>query len=245
MEYSTTSPSPASGAQPVDSVTLTMPDNVTTIRADSTQTTVTEVDVERVKSSSSSTAETITLHSDLNIPMETSSTESDESSEEDVDSEKRTILIHGKPPQEQAKFIVFEEAILDIFGKCVQCGAKCIVTMENQIGSSCRICISCTTEAEHSFEWSTAPSLFKMPAFHLLLASGILATGMESSKVLRLFNALNIPNLQQRELSNILKYYVIPAVYEVWQEEQSARLREVQGQEIVIASDMRVFFKIK
>ena len=81
-----------------------------------------------------------------------------------------------------------------------------------------------------------------MPAFHLLLASGILATGMESSKVLRLFNALNIPNLQQRELSNILKYYVIPAVYEVWQEEQSARLREIQGQEIVIASDMRVFF---
>ena len=79
-----------------------------------------------------------------------------------------------------------------------------------------------------------------MPAFHLLLASGILATGMESSKVLRLFNALNIPNLQQQELSNILKYYVIPTVYEVWQEEQSARLREIQGQEIVIASDMRV-----
>ena len=80
MEYSTTSPSPASGAQPVDSVTLTMPDNVTTIRADSTQTTVTEVDVESIKSSSSSTAETVTLHSDLNIPIETSSTESDESS---------------------------------------------------------------------------------------------------------------------------------------------------------------------
>ncbi|CAB4002145.1 Hypothetical predicted protein, partial [Paramuricea clavata] len=237
MEYSTTSPSPASGAQPVDSVTLTMPDNVTTIRADSTQTTVTEVDMESVKSSSSSTAETVTLHSDLNVPIKTSSTESDESSEEDIDSEKRTILMHGKPPQEQVKFIVFEEAILDIFGKCAQCGAKCIVTMENQIGSSCS---SCTTKAEHSFEWSTAPSLFKMPAFHLLLASGILATGMESSKVLRLFNALNIPNLQQRELSNILKNYVIPAVYEVWQEEQSARLREIQGHEIVIASDMRV-----
>jgi hypothetical protein len=31
-----------------------------------------------------------------------------------------------------------------------QCGAKCIVTMENQIGSSCRICISCMTEAGHS-----------------------------------------------------------------------------------------------
>jgi hypothetical protein len=64
-----------------------------------------------------------------------------------------------------------------------------------------------------------------MPIFHLLLASGILATGMESAKVLRLFNSLKIPNVKRRELSNILKNYGIPAVYEVWQKEQSARLR--------------------
>ena len=61
IEYSTTSPSPASCAQPVDSVTLTMSDNVTTIRADSTQTRVIEVVMESVKSSSSSMAETVTL----------------------------------------------------------------------------------------------------------------------------------------------------------------------------------------
>ena len=73
-----------------------------------------------------------------------------------------------------------------------------------------------------------------MPAFHLLLASGILATGMESAKVLRLFNAFNIPNVKQRELSNILKCYVIPTVYKVWQEEQSARMREIEGVPIVI-----------
>ena len=148
--------------------------------------------------------------------------------------------MEGKPPQEQIKFIVFEEAILDVFGKCGQCGSKCIVTMENQIGSSCKICSSCTAQNEHYFEWTTGPCVFKMPAFHLLLASGILETGMESAKVLRLFDALNIPNVKQRELSNILKNYVIPAVYKVWQVEQSARLREIEGVPIVIASDMRV-----
>lgn len=79
-----------------------------------------------------------------------------------------------------------------------------------------------------------------MPAFHLLLASGIIATGMESSKVLRLFKALNIPNVKRRELSYIQKNYAIPAVYEVWQAEQSARLREIEEKSIVIASDMRV-----
>ena len=79
-----------------------------------------------------------------------------------------------------------------------------------------------------------------MAAFHLLLGSAILATGMESSKVLRLFQALKIPNLKQRELSNILKYYTIPAVYNVWNAEQSARLQEAKEERIVIASDVRV-----
>ena len=57
--------------------------------------------------------------------------------------------------------------------------------------------------------------MFKMPAFHPLLASGILATGMESAKVLRLLN-------------------------KVWQMEQSARQREIEDEPIIIESDMCV-----
>ena len=80
-----------------------------------------------------------------------------------------------------------------------------------------------------------------MATFHLLLASGIHATGMEASKVLRLFEALKILNVKRRELSNILTCYTIPAVYNVWNAEQSARLQEAaKGEPVVIASDMRV-----
>jgi hypothetical protein len=114
--------------------------------------------------------------------FEESSTASDESSEDD-EPDKRTVLKAGKPPQDQIKLIIFEQAILDVFGKCGQCGSNCIVSIENQIGSSCKICSLCTAQNEH-FEWTTGPSLLKMPQFHLLLASGILATGMESAKVL-------------------------------------------------------------
>lgn len=129
------------------------------VETDPTQTTTTEVDVE-----SSTSEESVTPHSEF-VPVEASSTESDEGSEEDEDSDRRTILVDGKLPQDQIKFIVFEEAILDVFGKCGQCGSKCIVTMKNQIGSSCKICSSCTTQNEHYFEWTTGPSVFKMPAF--------------------------------------------------------------------------------
>ena len=86
----------------------------------------------------------------------------------------------------------------------------------------------------------TGPTVNGMPVFHLLFAFGVLATGVESSKVLRLFAALKIPNLRQRELSNIFKYHVIPTVYNVWHKEQSSRLNEIDGKSVVVASDMRV-----
>ena len=46
--------------------------------------------------------------------------------------------------------------------------------------------------------------------------------------------------MQRRVLSNLIKIYGIPAIYNVWQKEQSARTNEVEGKKIVIASDMRV-----
>ena len=63
---------------------------------------------------------------------------------------------------------------------------------------------------------------------------------MESAKALRLLSALNIPNLKQQELSNILKIMWFLQFYEVWKEEQSARLRDIGDESIVMASDMRV-----
>ena len=167
---------------------------------------------------------------------ESENCEDEEESEEVV---KCTLLRAGKPPQEQIKFIVFKDAILHTLGKCGQCGSKCVVAMEKQIGSCCEICTTCTVDSNHYFEWATGPIMKRMPPFHLLLASGILATGMETSKV-RLFNSLIIPNVQRRELTNLLKFCGIPAIYNVWQKEQSARIKEVEGKKIVIASDMRV-----
>jgi hypothetical protein len=70
--------------------------------------------------------------------------------------------------------------------------------------------------------------------------TGILSTGLESTNVLRLFSALNIPNIKYREFSNLMKYYVIPAVYRVWGREQSSRLEDIRGKSITVASDMHV-----
>jgi hypothetical protein len=57
----------------------------------------------------------------------------EESSTASIDNEpdKRTVLKVGKPPQDQIKLIIFEQGILDVFGKCGQCGSDCIVSIEN------------------------------------------------------------------------------------------------------------------
>ena len=197
-----------------------------------------EFEVEEV-SSASEESELVEQESEYSSSTEASATESEDTCEEE-DVKTRIVLQQGKPPQEQIKFVVFEEAVLEVFGACSRCGSKCTVTIESQRGSSCRISSCCTRETSHNLEWMTGPMVNGMPVFHLLLASGVLATGMESSKVLRLFAALKIPNLRQRELSSIFKYYVIPTVYNVWRKEQLSRLNEISGKSIVVASDMRV-----
>ena len=95
----------------------------------------------------------------------------------DRDKQHKLILHEGKPPQKQIKRVIFEDAILKAFGSCRQCGSKCILSLTNQVGSSCYIAISCIVDNRHDFIWSTGPTLNRLPVFHLLLASGILCTG--------------------------------------------------------------------
>ena len=85
-----------------------------------------EVDVESIASSVST--ESLASNSHISVG-EISSADSDDSIQEDADDpeyDKRTILVEGKPPQDQIKFIVFEQASLDVFGQCVRRGSKCV-----------------------------------------------------------------------------------------------------------------------
>ena len=118
----------------------------------------TEEATTEVDTKSRTSEESATGHSEF-VQVEALSTESEaeESCDDldpDWDPERRTILQMKKSPQDQIQFIVFEEAILEIFSKCGGCGSECIVTMENQIGSLCTICSRCTM-GEHYFQWTT------------------------------------------------------------------------------------------
>lgn len=181
-----TSPDKASTMFSQTHDTISLPIVTDAIDIDVQSTAAQEVDQESTYAQSSSSGNLDSGDEFTTTEAEETSAESNESCDELDD---RTILQEGKPPQDQIKLIVFEEAILNIFSKCSHCGSKCVVTMENQIGSSCKIYSSCTVDSKHYFVWETGPLVNRMPVFHLLIAAGILSTGMESAKVLRLFSS--------------------------------------------------------
>ena len=94
---------------------------------DATETCITtEVDV---GSMTRSVSEESAL-SDSHIPVDVLLSKATKAARKHFDFDKGTVLVEGKPLQEQIKFMIFEEAILDVFGQCVQCGSKCVITPE-------------------------------------------------------------------------------------------------------------------
>ena len=150
------------------------------------------------------------------------------------------MLSCNTPPEKQLKLIIFEEALANVFSTCYRCGSPCSVFYEQAIGTYCKIRVFCKYETSHQFSWSTGPLLHNMPVLHLFLSSSILCGGLRPSKVMRLFESVNVPCIKRREFCNIQSGYVIPAVYRVWKKNQEEVLKDLPGKKVVVASDMRV-----
>ena len=153
---------------------------------------------------------------------------------------EKITLSSSKPPQEQMKFIIFEEALVKCFESCFKCGGKCIVGLQSSIGTFCHISVRCLVNSHHDFTWSTGPLHNRMPVLHLLITSGIFSSGLECAKVVWLFHTLKIKAFSHRQFSSLQSSYVIPAVFNVWNREKARMLREIKGTPRCIESDMRV-----
>jgi hypothetical protein len=156
------------------------------------------------------------------------------------DKHEKVVLSNNKLPENQMKFIVFEESLVKCFERCFKCDSVCAVRLESTVGTFCRISVTCSGDINHAFVWSTGPLHNRLPVFHLMITSGILSSGLECAKVLRLFDSLNIPCIKRREFTDLQSAYVIPAVVSVWNREKTSLVQEIKGTSRCIASDMRV-----
>ena len=154
--------------------------------------------------------------------------------------QEQIALTHNKLPNDQLKFIVFEESLVKCFERCFKCDSICAVRLESTVGTYCRISVACSGNTNHGFVWSTGPLHNRLPLLNLMISSGILSSGLECAKVLRLFHSLNIPCIKRREFTDLQSAYVIPAVVNVWNREKTSLVQEIKGTSRCIASDMRV-----
>ena len=98
-------------------------------------------------------------------------------------------------------------------------------------------CLECTS----SFTWSSQPYISNHPAGNILLSSGILLSGLPVSRVLLLFDHLNISHHSYNSYLIHQKTILFPTVNTIWKSKQAELLQTLQaeGQPLELAGDGR------
>lgn len=81
------------------------------------------------------------------------------------------------------KYIVFEEELLKLFGRCVKCGDEVLEKGVLKKGSAFKVTTLCKNS--HSKEWVSQPLVNRAAAGNVLLSGAILFTGNTFSRVFR------------------------------------------------------------
>ena len=94
---------------------------------------------------------------------------------------------------DEPKFIVTEGKLKQLMRRCVACGGEAVGQQVQQQGSYGQFTISCTeTLCRHEESWETSDSYDQKFVINILLAAAILFSGGIATKVLRMFNFINI-----------------------------------------------------
>ncbi|XP_033741770.1 uncharacterized protein LOC117328352 [Pecten maximus] len=77
------------------------------------------------------------------------------------------------------------------------------------------------------------------PWSNLMTASAIISSGSTASKVLQLFNNMNLQMFSLRTCNRLTSLYVVPAIQATWTSAQADLFEQLQGHEVVLGGDAR------
>ena len=96
----------------------------------------------------------------------------------------------SRSPQEDRKFIVFEQCQDRLFKRCMGCGSLVINICKSQSGSSLAVTTHCIEG--HKCMWLSQPEVNRMAAGNLILPAAILFSGSTFTKFSELASIANI-----------------------------------------------------
>lgn len=131
------------------------------------------------------------------------------------------------PVEQRRKYIVFEDCLLSLFNKCVNCGKATVGVIRATIGTFVRVKQACDN-CESTREWDSQPFIRNIPAGNILLSSSILFTGALPSQVLRVMDNYKCATITKRTFFNHQKKYLQPSVLKVYKKHQSQLLNEIK-----------------
>ncbi|CAN7945635.1 unnamed protein product, partial [Ixodes hexagonus] len=137
---------------------------------------------------------------------------------------------------QERKFLVFESCLQELLAVCRTCYSPCDVSMKG-VGTLLVVRTSCP--AGHMNRWESQPYINGRGAGNLLLSSLVLFTGASPTRTLRLFQLMNIQVFSKKTYFNYQRAILVPAVEEVWRDEQEKLIEELRVQPLYLAGDGR------
>ncbi|XP_052783526.1 uncharacterized protein LOC128219672 [Mya arenaria] len=139
----------------------------------------------------------------------------------------------------QRKFLVFEDNLLELFNRCEMCHLPTKGKVCNVQGSAMAIKQVC--ECGHTRRWESQPKVRGVPAGNILLSAGILFSGCSPSKVLRIFDFINVLSISLSTFFSHQRTVLWPAIERVWTKcnDQLISVLLDREEELVVAGDGR------
>ncbi|XP_040062465.3 uncharacterized protein LOC115333106 [Ixodes scapularis] len=137
----------------------------------------------------------------------------------------------------ERKFLIFESSLDELLAKCPKCAAPCH-TIDKKVKGTCltvrRICNNGDVHC-----WSSQPIVNRRPLGNILFAAVTLYSGCIVKKVLRLFTQIGVPCISYRTFFKVQAAFLLPAIRQVWNKQQTELFKESTGRGLVLACDGR------
>ncbi|XP_048011268.1 uncharacterized protein LOC125244907 isoform X2 [Megalobrama amblycephala] len=144
-----------------------------------------------------------------------------------------------QPLYSAAKYMVYEDNLLDLFRKCPACMHTCTVNkfVIGTFVSITQICSQCV----HKTQWNSQPYIKNVPAGNLHLSAAVAFTGASYIQVHKVLSALRLECMCPRTFFNHQKAFLVPTILWHWRSEQKTLVEQAKlsGKAIVLGGDMR------
>ena len=144
---------------------------------------------------------------------------------------------NNTPPQDDMKYIVFQNELQQLMKWCPVCGAAVIKNESITLGTL--LCVTLTCLKCHIFKLQSQPVLGRMPAGNLLVSSAILLSGSTYTKIANFSEILNLQYLGEKTFYSIQNEYLFPEINYAWLSEQNSVFEEIGQTDLWLCGDGR------